>query len=246
MEKMASLGKLSASIAHEINNPLFGILTYAKLSLRELGPDGLKPEQIPNFEKYLSIIKEESSRCGDIVKNLLDFARQTGGEFTRQHLNHIVDQTLTLLAHHFQMAKIELITDFFEGDDELNCDPKQIQQALIAPCINAVEAMSEGGKLTLKTRGDESTVSIHVIDTGCGIPSEVIPHIFEPFFTTKEGKQGDSGLGLGLSVVYGIVRRHEGTIDVESSIGRGTTLTITLPREPKQGGASESDEANGA
>ncbi len=242
MEKMASLGKLSASIAHEINNPLFGILTYAKLSLRELDAEGIKPEQVPNFEKYLSIIKEESSRCGDIVKNLLDFARQTGGEFTRQNLNHIVDQTLTLLAHHFQMAKIELITDFMTGDDTVHCDPKQIQQALIAPCINAVESMPESGKLTLRTMGDDSTVSIHIIDTGCGIPSDVIPHIFEPFFTTKEGKQGESGLGLGLSVVYGIVRRHQGRIDVDSSIGKGTTIKVTLPREPEQKNSQEENE----
>jgi two-component system NtrC family sensor kinase len=235
MEKMASLGKLSASIAHEINNPLFGILTYAKLSLRELDPDRLDAAQIPTIKKYLSIIQHESSRCGDIVKNLLDFARQTGGEFTKQHLNQIVDQTLVLLAHHFQMAQIKVTKEFTEEDDEFFCDPKQIQQAIVAPCINSVEAMPEGGELVLKTWGEVDTVSVQICDTGVGIESSVLPHIFEPFFTTKEGKQGESalGLGLGLAVVYGIVQRHQGHIDVQSEPNKGTKLTITLPREPR-------------
>jgi two-component system NtrC family sensor kinase len=236
MEKMASLGKLSASIAHEINNPLFGILTYAKLSLRELNPEKIEAAQVPTIRKYLSIIQQESSRCGDIVKNLLDFARQTGGEFTRQHLNQIVDQTLVLLTHHFQMAQIEVSRDFTDNNDELLCDPKQIQQALIAPCINSVEAMPEGGSLTIKTFGDVNTVSVQIIDTGVGISKDVIPRIFEPFFTTKEGKRGETGLGLGLSVAYGIVQRHQGRIDVESAPDAGTTLTITLPREPESEG----------
>jgi two-component system NtrC family sensor kinase len=233
MEKMASLGKLSASIAHEINNPLFGILTYAKLTLRELEPGGIEEKQLPTIRKYLSIIQQESSRCGDIVKNLLDFARRTGGEFTKQSLNQIVDQTLVLLAHHFQMAQITVEKVLTEDNDELYCDAKQIQQAIIAPCINSVEAMPEGGSLKIRTRANEHTVSIEIEDTGIGVPKSVMPHIFEPFFTTKEGKHGEAGLGLGLSIAYGIVQRHQGRIEVDSEKSRGTTLVITFPRKPE-------------
>jgi len=225
MDKMASLGKLSASVAHEINNPLFGILTYAKLMLRQLEDGNIER---PLFEKQLEAIRSESSRCGDIVKNLLDFARTTGGEFTSHSLNDTVEQVLFLLNHHFEMRQITVTKDLMTGDDRLICDGKQLQQAIMAPCINSVEAMSTGGSLTLTTSGDRETVTIDITDTGGGIPEDVIPKVFEPFFTTKEG---EAGLGLGLSVVYGIVQRHQGTIDIKSGES-STTLSIRLPREP--------------
>jgi two-component system NtrC family sensor kinase len=239
MEKMASVGKLSASVAHEINNPLFGILMHAKLVLRELGDNHVDVETI---KRHLSVIQAESSRCGDIVKNLLDFARQTGGEFTRHHLNSAVEQVLFLLGHHFEMQQISVTTILMQGDDELVCDARQLQQAIIAPCINAVEAMPDGGSLTVETMGDRENVRIRIKDTGAGIPRDILPKIFEPFFTTKEG---EAGLGLGLSVVYGIVQRHNGKVDIDSEQGKGTTLTITLPRDPVIGEAKEGDVAPG-
>jgi two-component system NtrC family sensor kinase len=233
MEKMASIGKLSASIAHEINNPLFGILMHAKLILRELGDDHVDEDKL---KRHLIVIQKESGRCGEIVKNLLDFARQTGGEFDRHHLNSSVEQVLFLLSHHFKMQEISVKKKLMQKDDELVCDARQLQQAIIAPCINAVEAMPNGGSLTIQTSGDSDRVSIRISDTGMGIPREALPKVFEPFFTTKEG---EAGLGLGLSVVYGIVQRHKGEIEIDSQPNKGTTVTIVLPREPK---FEESDE----
>ena len=230
MEKMASLGKLSASVAHEINNPLFGILTYAKVLLRDLDSGHVDPEAIPEMRKCLTAIQKESSRCGDIVKSLLDFARRSGGRFSEQHLNDIVEQVMILLVHHFEMRGIAVTRELMEGGDDLVCDGKQIQQAIIAPCINAVEAMKEGGSFTIRTEGNADAVSIIIRDTGHGIPEDVLPHIFEPFYTTKES---ESGTGLGLAVTYGIVQRHQGRIDVKSVPGQGTAFTIILPRAPR-------------
>jgi two-component system NtrC family sensor kinase len=229
MEKMASLGKLSASVAHEINNPLFSILTYSKLVLREIESIDLDEEGAESLRKYLSIIQTESSRCGDIVKNLLDFARRSGGEFKHHHLNEIIEHTLQLLAHHFEMQQIAVHCDLMTGDETLVCDAKQIQQAIIAPCINAVEAMSDGGSLTIRTLGVGDGLIVEIVDTGVGIPEDILPNIFEPFFTTKEG---EAGLGLGLAVVYGIVTRHQGNVDVRSTPDHGTTFTMRFPKHP--------------
>ncbi len=227
MEKMASLGKLSASIAHEINNPLFGILMYSKLILREISTETPETEDRDSIKKYLCVIQEESSRCGDIVKGLLDFARHTGGEYEPQHLHDIIDRTLVLLGHHFEMQLVTVERQFEAADDNLVCDAHQIQQAIIAPCINAVEAMPGGGSLTIRTAGDGDHIEVQFVDTGQGIPEASIDKIFEPFYTTKEG---DAGLGLGLAIVYGIVQRHNGSVRVNSPTGEGTTLTIALPR----------------
>jgi two-component system NtrC family sensor kinase len=229
MEKMASLGKLSASVAHEINNPLFSILTYAKLILAGAKSDELDENQIESIRKCATVIKDESSRCGDIVKGLLDFARQTGGRFERHRLSEILERTLVVLKHHFEMRQIQVETEFDTEHDDLMCDARQIQQAVIAPCINAVEAMDEGGTLTIHTRGDQENVVIEITDNGVGIEPDALDRIFEPFFTTKEG---EAGLGLGLAVTYGVVQRHQGKIEVESEPNQGTTVRITLPKEP--------------
>jgi two-component system NtrC family sensor kinase len=228
MEKMASLGKLSASVAHEINNPLFGILTYSKLGLRELEQKIADTERL---RKYLTVVEKESNRCGDIVKNLLGFARASGGRFERHRLRSVIEQAMLLIDHHLEVRQISAQKELIE-DDEVVCDPRQIQQALIAICMNAVEAMSEGGRLSLRTSGDATTVTIHVTDTGMGIPQAALAHVFEPFFTTKESHEG---LGLGLAVVYGIVQRHHGSVDIESRDGEGTTVTMVLPREQPAG-----------
>ena len=244
MEKMASLGKLSASVAHEINNPLFGILTYSKLLLRDLGPDENDDEDRATMRKHLSVIHAESSRCGDIVKGLLDFARQRGGEFQESQLTDIIERTVILLRHHFEMAQITVHQKLDAEDDTLRCDAKQIQQAIVAPCINAVEAMPAGGSLTITTSGTEDEVVIEIKDTGIGMPESVRMRVFEPFFTTKEG---EAGLGLGLAVTYGIVQRHSGRIDIESETEKGTLFRITLPRKPvaRGGGDSHNDPGEG-
>ncbi len=232
MEKMASLGKLSATVAHELNNPLAGILNYSKLVGRCLQDDGPTSDERPEVMRYLDLIQKESRRCGDIVRNLLLFARPAGGEFALQHVNPILERAAMLVHHHTQIAGIRMETEPLAGDDQVVCDADQLQQALVALLVNAVEAMPHGGSLMLKGEADDGVVRISVTDTGVGMSPEVQARIFEPFFSTKDGK---TGVGLGLAVVYGIVQRHGGRIDVESAVGRGTTFTVRLPRQPGPG-----------
>lgn len=240
MEKMASIGKLSATVAHEINNPLAGVLTYAKLILKMCNKECISPEEKTSMEKYLNIIKNETGRCGDIVKNLLLFSKKTGGDFRMEQLNVIVDNSLQLIDHHLKIEGITLVKDLPQGIDQMYCDANQIQQALIALFVNAVEAMPKGGTLTVRTdsAGDNHCVRIFVSDTGHGIPEEIKSKIFEPFFSTKvDGK----GVGLGLPVVYGIIKRHHGSIEVISKVNQGTTFVISIPREQEQGCQEEID-----
>lgn len=228
VEKMASLGKLAASVAHELNNPLAGILAYAKLLRKKVSKEQFTSESIREMEDRLRMIADETARCGNIVTNLLLFSRQKVGEFSSQDLAAIVQQSVKLINHHLTIHNVTCEFDFSESPIEITCDPQQIEQALIALEINAIEAMPEGGKLRISVqRADsEKAVRIQVSDTGIGIVQEDIEHIFEPFFTTKkDGK----GTGLGLAVVHGIVERHKGTIEVSSKLNIGTEFTITLP-----------------
>ena len=230
MEKMASLGKLSATVAHELNNPLGGILTYAKLLQKRLASPNLTPEQLSSSQQDLAIIAEETTRCGNIVKNLLLFSKRQMGEFAVVDLHGILDRCIQLVDHHLKLNNIKLVKAYQPGKVEVMCDKDQIQQAVLAILVNAVEAMSGGGTLTLKTSSDSNKkkVRIEIQDTGSGISPKDLPHIFEPFFTTKkEGK----GVGLGLSVSYGIIERHEGKINVHSVVGQGTTFIIELPQQ---------------
>lgn len=231
MERLASLGKLSATVAHEINNPLAGVLNYAFLALRLLREENLSPERKVALQEYLTIIKNEVGRSGDIVKNMLIFARQTGGNFAQEHLHDLIASSLMLVHHHLELKGIEAVRKLTLADDLLICDGGQIRQALVALFVNATEAMENGGILTITTSEgqDREHVTIQVSDTGVGIPEQILPNIFDPFFSTKkEGK----GVGLGLAVVYGIIQRHQGRISVESSPGAGATFYITLPRQP--------------
>lgn len=232
VEKMASLGNLAATVAHELNNPLEGILTFAKLLIKRIGKSSLPQDEIQPYTDDLTLVAEEAQRSGNIVKNLLLFARQKGGSFQVSNIKAVVDRCSLLMNHHAQMHNVELATSC-DNDTTIECDPNQIQQALIALMVNAVEAMSgttersEGGTLTVEVqKPDGGNIGIRVIDTGIGMTEEVKAHMFEPFFTTKSDMKG---VGLGLAVVYGIVERHQGTIDVESVPGKGTTFTITLP-----------------
>ena len=232
VEKIASLGKLSAVVAHEINNPLSGILTYAKLCLKMIqNPASLSREQNNSVVQFLSVIRDEAIRCGDIVKNLLIFAKKDFGKWTEESLNKIIHNSLQLVKHKIQIKELQLLQELGEGNDIIYCDASGIQHVLVALFINAIDAMSKGGKLRVKTFLLNSTheVQIVVSDTGSGIPEEILPRIFEPFVSTKEST------GLGLSVVYGIIQQHQGEIEVESEPNRGTTFVITLPRRPVRG-----------
>lgn len=229
MEKMASLGKLSATVAHELNNPLAGILTYARLVERELGSQPLDDDTREELGRYLGLVQQESTRCGSIVKNLLLFARRGGGDMAFVDLNEIVDRSLMLVRHHMEISGVGLQSQLLDEDPLVFGDGGELQQALVALFVNAVEAMKEsGGELRVRMKGDPVHVHIDVEDTGTGIPADVLPNIFEPFFSTK---QQESGVGLGLAVVYGIIHRHKGIIGVESEVGVGTTFHIVLPRD---------------
>lgn len=228
MEKMASLGTLAATVAHELNNPLAGILNYAKLVERSLAEGDATPEEREEVRRFLHVIQTEAARCGKIVRNFLLFARHSGSEMVLQPLNPIVEHALAVVHHHLEMRRVELSWAPLPGDDQIVCDPGQIQQALVDLFVNAVEAMPEGGTLTVAVREAGGEMEITVADTGVGIPDEAMPRIFEPFYTTKHA----SGSGLGLSVVYGIVERHGGRIEVDSQVGQGTVFRLSLPRHP--------------
>ena len=237
VEKAASMGKLAATVAHELNNPLSGIVIYAKLSSKRLGlvlPEGpIKRQVLDNLE----LIRSESMRCGNIVRDLLTYARSGRGEFQPVHLHEIIGRALKLTEHHIALGEIQTTAELALADDEVVGDAEQLVQALVALLINAAEAMPEGGQLVVRTcapGGDEShTVCFSVRDTGVGIPESVRDRIFDPFFSTKTETKG---VGLGLAVVYGIVQRHEGDIRMTSAVGKGTTFTITIPRDPERMG----------
>ncbi len=242
VEKTSSLGKMAATVAHELNNPLSGILTSSRVAAkrveREL-PDGEPRDRIL---ENLDLIRSESMRCGKIVRDLLTYARGGSHELAPAHLHALVEHATNLMRHHLELGAVELGTDLRLADDEIVCDGDQVVQALLALMINAVEAMPEGGELTLITERDprdDGWVLLKVADTGMGIPDEVRDRIFDPFFSTKNETKG---VGLGLAVVYGIVRRHGGEISVESSPGRGTTFTLRLPRRPAQGYRPDLDD----
>jgi two-component system, NtrC family, sensor kinase len=223
-EKMASLGTLSSVVAHEINNPLSGVLTYAKL-VRRLLRNGKGQDRSKDLDGYLSAMIHETKRCGLIVRNLLEFSRQSGLPVSAADVNAITERTLFLIGHKLELQQIKLVCQLARNLPRITCDPEQIQQALLAMLMNAVEAMPEGGTLTVASNCVNGTVSLTITDTGVGIAQEVQPRIFEPFFTTKQDEQG---VGLGLSVVYGIVQRHRGEIGVECTSG-ATTFTLSLP-----------------
>ncbi|NUQ64076.1 MAG: HAMP domain-containing protein [Pirellulales bacterium] len=231
MEKMASLGKLSATVAHELNNPISGVLTYARLVRREIAQQPIEAETREELTRYLTLVEKECKRCGAIVQNLLLFARPKGAEMARVDLNEVVEHSLMLVRHHLEVSGVKLHSEILSKDRELIADGGQLQQALVALLVNAVESMKglEDGKaeLSLRISEDRDEVHIEVGDTGVGIPPQVLPQIFEPFFSTKEK---ENGVGLGLAVVYGIVQRHGGRIEVDSKVGRGTVFHLRLPK----------------
>jgi two-component system NtrC family sensor kinase len=228
-EKMASIGKLAATVAHEINNPLFGILTYARLVSRELMKHDLPGRD--ELAEQLQTIERESKRCGELVKNLLTFSRQAPSHREAQELNTIVHRAVLLVKHKLDMQSIELKETFTEGMPPVECDANQIQQVILVLLMNASEAMPKGGTLEVATAFDGQTDQgyVRIKDTGSGIPADVLPRIFDPFFTTKEDQ---NRTGLGLAVAYSIVEQHAGEIAVRSAPGEGTEFTVKLPAAP--------------
>ncbi|MFH0990752.1 MAG: HAMP domain-containing sensor histidine kinase [bacterium] len=244
IEKMVSLGKLAATVAHEINNPLEGILTYAKLIARRLQKQEQLTPEIINTLEDIELIRRETDRCGTIVNNLLLFSKRQIGELTAAPVQRIVEKAEQLVRHHLQISNVKFSTTYPPKEVPLLCDENQIQQALVALFVNAVEAMPDGGRLSVTVTIDENeefcTINIH--DTGVGILEEDRAKVFEPFFTSKVDGQG---VGLGLSVVYGIMERHGGKISVESEVGKGTTVILVFPtyrRSVDQSSINKKDE----
>jgi len=218
-EKLASIGRLSAGVAHEINNPLTTVLTTAMLLQEDTDPG------VPLHGELETIIKE-TMRCRSIVTALLDFARQKSPQMKRCSINVIVTETVMLTRKQSAFKDIELKLSLDQQVPPLLLDPHQITQALINLIINAIESTDPGGKISLRTEfgPGKKNVRVYVKDTGAGIPQSLLEQVFEPFFTTKE-----SGTGLGLAITHGIIVQHGGRIEVASQPGSGTTFIITLP-----------------
>ena len=230
VEKMASIGKMAAVVAHEVNNPLSGILTYAKLLRKWVGTGSIEHEKREEAMECLELIASESRRCGDLIKNLLTLSRTAPMNVQSTDLHTVIDRCLLLVRPQLEQGGVEVQLKFAEDLPRVPCDPAQIEQVLLILIMNAKDAMPRGGNLWIEARPNnaERAIEIQVRDDGAGIAPEVLSHIFEPFVTTKE--RGHS-VGLGLAISRGIVERHKGHIEVESVLGRGTAFTITLPSQ---------------
>lgn len=228
VEKMASMGKMAAVVAHEVNNPLSGILTYAKLLRRWVGSGQAEHEKREEALQCLELIAAESRRCGDLIRNLLTLSRTAPMNVQSTDLHAVIDRCLLLVRHQLEFNGIELQQKRALDLPLVACDPAQIEQVLLALIMNAIDAMPRGGTLWIETRFTHHEIEIKVRDNGTGIAPEVLPQIFEPFMTTKENGRG---VGLGLAISHGIVERHNGRIEVQSDPGRGATFTVTLPAQ---------------
>jgi two-component system NtrC family sensor kinase len=248
-EKLTSLGKLAAVVAHEVNNPLSGILTYARLMRKWVDRGDSLESHSADMHDSLSVIESESRRCGEIVHNLLTFARVQPMNMSDFDVNKVVQQTLKIVDHKLDLANIETVLDLAPELPKIRGDAGQIEQLLLALVMNAVDAMPHEGRLQIATRpstGGENVV-ITVADDGTGIAPDVLARLFDPFVTTKEeGK----GVGLGLAISRSIVERHNGRISVDSELGRGTKFTIEIPscvmassvnRQPSSGDSMTDD-----
>jgi signal transduction histidine kinase len=227
-DKMMSMGRLAASVVHEINNPLSGILNYIRLMTRILRRGPLPDDRREKFMQYLDLVENETDRCSHIVSSLLAFSRKSPPDFGPVQIEVLLQRSTALSRHKMELQNIELVSDIEPGLPSVSGDFNQLQQCVINLIFNAIDAMPEGGTLTVVGRTDEAEnqLIIEISDTGHGIPDGVLPHIFEPFFTTK--KEG-YGVGLGLSTIFGIMEHHQGSVDVKTRQGVGTTFILRLP-----------------
>lgn len=234
-DRLISLGKLVASSVHEINNPIQGLLTFCNLmqTILQEGPPG--GDDLRKFQEYLSVMSSELERCGNIVSGLLSFSRQAPMENKDLELNDIIREVLALTRHKMEIQDIRLITNLAPVPLSMHGHINQLQQCFLNLVFNSLEAMPQGGELQVKTESleEEKGARIEIRDTGIGIPPENIDHLFDPFFTTKgEGE----GTGLGLSIVHGIVKTHNGDIEVQSQVGKGSLFVLRFPATEQQHG----------
>jgi signal transduction histidine kinase len=218
-EKLSALGRLAASIAHDINNPLSSILTYLYLLKQDAGDDAQTLEDLTLIERQVNII-------ANLVKQLRDFSRPTQKHRRAVALHDIIEDVVMLTSKDLEKRHIEISSHYDPTLPEIYASPDQMSEILLNLVVNARDAMPDGGTLSLEAHAEGDNVVINVTDTGCGMSQEIQDRIFEPFFTTK----GEEGTGLGLSICYRIIQEHEGQITVDSEEGKGTTFTITLPQ----------------
>jgi len=235
-DRLASLGQLAASVAHEINNPVSGVLNLSTLLERLMTNGGYPAGREADFRKYLNLISTETARVGRIVSDLLAFSRRSKPQRAPADLNKLIRTTLGLAQHKLKLISAEVVLELEEGLPLVECDASQIQQVILNLVLNGAQAMQPtgGGTLTIRTRAlkEDDCAELSVQDTGEGIAPENLSKIFDPFFTTKsDGK----GVGLGLAVLYGIVKAHDGEVEVTSQRNKGTTFTVTLPLKSRKG-----------
>jgi two-component system NtrC family sensor kinase len=236
-QRLASVGRLAAGVAHEINNPLGGILTFASLVQEALPPESPQREDV-------KVIIEQAVRCRNIVTELLEFSRHREAQMEPANINELILRTLALLEKQPRLQKINILRKLDARVPAIVMDEPQMQQVLVNVILNAVDAMPSGGDLTVETGldGQEKHVFVRIIDTGCGIPPEHREAIFDPFFTTKPPGEGT---GLGLAIVHRIVQAHGGHTEVESEVGKGTCFTVFLPIGDKVAVASGAGKESG-
>ncbi|MGD9974459.1 MAG: sensor histidine kinase [Desulfatirhabdiaceae bacterium] len=227
-DKLMSMGRLAASVVHEINNPLSGILNYIRLMIRMLGKGQPIEFHKDKFLQYLEVVERETARCSGIVSNLLTFSRRTEPVVRPVNIPDLIDRSVMLIRHKLDISHIRLTVSVTPDIPVVNGDMNQLQQCILNLILNAIDAMPDGGSLTIRAGmgPDNAGVTIQIQDTGTGIAESDLPHIFEPFFSTKEA---GFGVGLGLSTVFGIMERHGGRVDVISRAGQGATFTLWLP-----------------
>jgi two-component system NtrC family sensor kinase len=245
-DRLASLGQLAASVAHEINNPLSGVLNFSALMGRILKDEGIPKERVPEFRGYLERVTEQTARAGRIVSDLLAFSRRSKPQRAASDLNAIARATVGLVSHKLKLLNVEAALELDEALPRLLCDTSQMQQVVLNLVMNGAEATRPHGSGCVRVRtrrtDDGESAVLEVTDDGEGIPKETLERVFDPFFTTKDDGKG---VGLGLAVVYGIVESHGGHIEVRTTEGKGTTFEVTLPLapdpSPDPAGVSEHD-----
>jgi signal transduction histidine kinase len=228
-EKLSALGRMAAGIAHEINNPLAGILLYSTNLSKKVPKDG-------PLKEGLDIVIHETIRCKSIIQELLEFSREREPEKTLSNINSVIEKALSILENEFRLHYIDLDKDLSSQMPDALLDVNQIEQVLVNLLLNAIESIEEHGRITIRSRltADERCLEVQITDTGCGISSEDMNRVFDPFFSTKI-----KGTGLGLAVSYGIIQNHQGNILVSSEPGEGSTFTIAIPFRPAASSAKK-------
>jgi signal transduction histidine kinase len=227
-DRLISLGKLVASCVHEINNPIQGLLTFSHLMKEMLATDHLADAEIAELRAFSSIMADELERCGKIISGLLSFSRETNNAFKDIDLNEVISSVVDLIRHRIELQDLSFGLDLAREPLFIHGDTNRLQQCFLNLVFNAIEAMRPGGRLEIVStrRAGKRIARVDIRDTGHGIPHKHLDHIYDPFFTTKATGEGT---GMGLSIVYGVVKSHQGDIRVHSEAGNGTTFTIQFP-----------------